>query len=232
MKLIFKILIICKVIFIVDAHAMDFGKRGAAYEVVEEGFVSMIKNRLSALDLQQHQEEMLRTAKRQILEPAPVLGIKATSQPREFWYDPSFTSTKDIKLPDGKILHKAGITVNPLDHMVFDRELIFIDGRSQKQVEWLKQRLEDTEQKKVAANNTQEIVTQVRKETHNNLEVRIILVGGKILELQEDIGETLYFDQAGELTNKFGIEQVPAIVVQDGKRLKISEIKIKGNYGK
>lgn len=226
MKLIFKILIICKVIFIVEAHAMDFGKQGAIYEVVEEGFVSMVKNRLSWLDLRGHQEEMLRTAKRQILEPAPVLGIKATSQPREFWYDPSFILTQDIKLPDDKILHKAGTTVNPLDHMVFDRELIFIDGRSQKQVEWLKARLEKVEQKRTAENNTQVIVTQERQEERNNLEMRIILVGGKILELQEDIGRTLYFDQAGELTSRFGINQVPAIVVQDGKSIKISEIKI------
>lgn len=214
MKLIFKILIIYKVIFIVEAHAMDFGKHGATYEVVEEGFVAMLKNRLSGLNLRGHQEEMLRTAKRQILEPAPVLGIKATNQPREFWYDPSFTLTQDIKLPDGKILHKAGTTVNPLDHMVFDRELIFIDGRSQEQVEWLKARLESTQANSEENNN----------EEHNNLEIRIILVGGKILELQEDVGRTLYFDQGGELTNKFGIEQVPAIVVQDGKRLKIKEI--------
>lgn len=205
---------------------IDLGKRGATYEVVEEGFVSMIKSRLLTLDLQQHQEEMLRTARRQVLEPAPVVGIRDTSEPREFWYDPSFTLTEDIKLPDGKILHKAGTKVNPLDHMVFDRKLIFIDGRSQQQVEWLKARLEKVEQKRKAENNTQVIVTQERQEERNNLEMRIILVGGKILELQEDIGRTLYFDQAGELTNKFGIEQVPAIVVQDGKSLKISEIKI------
>lgn len=215
MKLTLKILIICKVIFIVEAHAMDLGQHGATYEVVEEGFVSMVKNRLSGLDLKGHQEEMLQAARRQVLEPAPVVGLRATSEPREFWYDPSFTLTKDIKLPDGKILHKAGTKVNPLDHMVFERELIFIDGRSQQQVEWLKARLDGAGEKNKENNNE-----SIR------LEMRIILVGGKILELQEDIGRTLYFDQAGELTNKFGIEQVPAMVVQDGKSLKISEIKI------
>ncbi|EER20764.1 MULTISPECIES: conjugal transfer protein TraW [spotted fever group] len=211
-------LILGLVILVLSSSVLgiDFGKRGATYKVAEEGFVSMIKNRLSTLDLQQHQEEMRRIAKQQILEPAPVLGIRATSESREFWYDPSFTLTEDIKLPDGKILHKAGTKVNPLDHMVFDRELIFIDGRSQKQVEWLKARLEDTQ-----ANSKKKTNEEV-----NNFEMRIILVGGKILELQEDIGRTLYFDQGGELTNKFGIEQVPAIVVQDGKKLKISEIKI------
>lgn len=108
---------------------IDFGKQGATYEVAEEGFVSMIKSRLASIDLRQYQEEMLHKAKQQVLEPAPVLGIRATSESREFWYDPSFTLTEDIKLPDGKILHKAGTKVNSLDHMVFDRELIFIDGR-------------------------------------------------------------------------------------------------------
>jgi conjugal transfer pilus assembly protein TraW len=205
---------------------VEFGKQAATYEVAEEGFVSMIKSRLAAIDLQQYQEEMLRKAKKQVLEPAPVFGIRATSEPREFWYDPSLLVTEDIKLPDGKILHKAGTKVNPLDHMVFDRELIFIDGRSAEQIEWLKQRLEGREQKNEADNNTSEGSTQARKELSNNLEIRIILVGGKILELQEDTGRTLYFDQAGELTSRFDIRQVPAIVVQDGQRLKIREIKI------
>ncbi|XVN41217.1 MAG: hypothetical protein RCO49_01040 [Rickettsia endosymbiont of Argas persicus] len=36
-----------------------------------------------------------------------------------------------------------------------------------------------------------------KKEVSRKLETRIILVGGKILELQENIGRTLYFDQAG-----------------------------------
>ncbi|XVN41216.1 MAG: hypothetical protein RCO49_01035 [Rickettsia endosymbiont of Argas persicus] len=138
MKLIFGFIIL---VISSSVLGISFGKLGATYEVVEEGFVSMIKGRLSALDLQQHQEEMLRTAKRQVLEPAPVVGIRATSEPREFWYDPSFTLTEDVKLPGGKILHKAGTKVNPLDHMVFDRELIFVDGRSNAQITWLKQRL-------------------------------------------------------------------------------------------
>nr|AKS10401.1 conjugal transfer protein TraW [Rickettsia endosymbiont of Ixodes pacificus] len=205
---------------------VDFGKQAATYEVAEEGFVAMVKSRLAAIDLQQYQEEMRTIATKKVLEPEPVLGIRATNEPREFWYDPSLLVTEDIKLPDGKVLHKAGTKVNPLDHMDFDRELIFIDGRSSEQIEWLKQRLKMNKQKKEVDNNTQEDNTQESRELGDNLEIRIILVGGKILELQEDIGRTLYFDQAGELTSKFGIEQVPALVVQDGKKLKIREIKI------
>jgi len=36
----------------------------------------------------------------------------------------------------------------------------------------------------------------------------------------------VYFDQNGELTTRFGITGSPAVVVQDGLRLKIDEIKL------
>lgn len=219
MRLIFGFAIL---IFSASVLGVEFGKQAATYEVAEEGFVSMIKSRLASIDLQQYQEEMLRKAKKQVLEPAPVLGIRATSEPREFWYDPSFVVSEDIKLPDGKVLYKAGTKVNPLDHIDFDRELIFIDGRDEKQVAWLRERLE--EQKKVQKNNQDQ--KGWGNSSQSNLETRIILTGGKILELQEDMGRTLYFDQAGELTSKFDIKQVPALVVQNGKKLKISEIRI------
>jgi conjugal transfer pilus assembly protein TraW len=86
----------------------------------------------------------------------------------------------------------------------------------------LRERLE--EQKKVQKNNQDQ--KGWGNSSQSNLETRIILTGGKILELQEDMGRTLYFDQAGELTSKFDIKQVPALVVQNGKKLKISEIRI------
>jgi hypothetical protein len=36
----------------------------------------------------------------------------------------------------------------------------------------------------------------------------------------------VYFDQAGELTTKFGIKASPAVVVQDGLMLKIEELSL------
>ena len=36
---------------------------------------------------------------------------------------------------------------------------------------------------------------------------------------------SVYFDQQGALTSKFGITQVPAMVSQEGLRLRIDELK-------
>jgi conjugal transfer pilus assembly protein TraW len=36
----------------------------------------------------------------------------------------------------------------------------------------------------------------------------------------------VYFDQGGALVRKFGISQVPAIVSQEGRMLKVNEVKV------
>lgn len=60
----------------------------------------------------------------------------------------SYELKEDVILPCGKILYKAGIKVNPLDYMGFDRELIFIDGRDKEQIDWLKHYLVNNRKRK------------------------------------------------------------------------------------
>ena len=57
--------------------------------------------------------------------------------------------------------------------------------------------------------------------------LKIILVKGEPLKLQRELKKQkiwIYFDQAGFLTQKLEIKEVPALVTQDGLRLKISII--------
>ena len=48
--------------------------------------------------------------------------------------------------------------------------------------------------------------------------------GGSYLDLMRRWKRPVFFDQQGQLTDKLGIRHVPALVTQDGKRLKIEEI--------
>jgi conjugal transfer pilus assembly protein TraW len=52
----------------------------------------------------------------------------------------------------------------------------------------------------------------------------VILTGGSYLDLMRRWKRPVFFDQQGTLTDKLGIRHVPALVTQDGKRLKIEEI--------
>ncbi|MDR0774377.1 MAG: hypothetical protein LBE72_03600 [Rickettsia sp.] len=83
--------------------------------------------------------------------------------------------------------------------------MIFIDSRDKEQVEWFKQ---------------QQSSSVIKAED------KLILVAGRPLDLQKELDREVYFDQAGVLTTKFKIKQVPAIIQQEGKVLRIKEVKI------
>ena len=188
------------------ALGFDFGKVGTSFVVEEEGFVEMMLRKLKEVNWEAENEKMKSIAIRRVQNPIAVAGIKPATENREFWYDPTYTLKEDVVLLCGKVLHKAGKTVNPLDYMDLERKLFFIDGREAMQVEWLKQQL-------VPDSSNEE----------NKPENRVILVGGSVFDLQEELGSEVYFDQAGELTTRFGIRGSPALAKQDGKLIRVEE---------
>ena len=189
--------------------AMDFGNRGANYPVAEESILLMIQRKLGALDLKKEEERMRRITEERVRNPIPVSGIMPAKETREFWHDPTYILTEDAVLPCGRVLYKAGTRVNPLDYMDLDRRLFFIDGREEKQVEWLKGQL-----------------LPGSSSVAKKIEDRIILVGGSPPEVQDKLGFEVYFDQGGELTTRFGIRGSPAVAEQAGKNLKIVEVAV------
>jgi len=189
--------------------AKDFGNRGANYPVAEESILLSLQKKFAELDLKKEGERMRSIAEERVRNPAPVSWVIPAKETREFWHDPTYILTEDAVLPCGRVLYKAGTRVNPLDYMDLDRRLFFIDGREEKQVEWLKGQL-------LPDNSSFD----------KKIEDRIILVGGSPLELQDKLGFEVYFDQGGELTTRFGIRGSPAVAEQAGKNLKIVEVAV------
>src|SRR5690606_4147284 len=141
----------------------DFGKVATSFEVTEEGFTVMMKRKLKTVDLEAENKKMAQIARQRIEAPTPVESIKPATKGREIWYDPTFVLKNDVVLPCGKVLYKAGTSVNPLDHMDLERRLFFVDGRDQKQIEWLKEHL--------------------GKNRENKIEDKVILVAGSVFKL-------------------------------------------------
>ena len=189
--------------------AKDFGNRGANYPVAEESILLMFQKKFAELDLKKEEERMSSIAEERVRNPAPVSGIIPAKETREFWHDPTYILSEDAVLPCGRVLYKAGTRVNPLDYMNLDRRLFFIDGREEKQVEWLKGQL-----------------LLGSSSFDKKIEDRVILVGGSPPEIQDKLGFEVYFDQGGELTTRFGIRGSPAVAEQAGKNLKIVEVAV------
>lgn len=189
--------------------AKDFGNRGANYPVAEESILLSLQKKFAELDLKKEGERMRSIAEERVRNPAPVSGVIPAKETREFWHDPTYILPEDAVLPCGRVLYKAGTRVNPLDYMNLDRRLFFIDGREEKQVEWLRgQLLPDS------------------SSFDKKIEDRIILVGGSPPKIQDKLGFEVYFDQGGELTTRFGIRGSPAVAEQAGKNLKIVEVAV------
>jgi conjugal transfer pilus assembly protein TraW len=182
--------------------AKDFGKVGTSFIIKEEGFLKMIKRRLGEIDITKHQKIMQDQTEARIREPKPVEGLVKTVKARQFEYDPTYTLEQDAKLPDGTILYAAGTTVNPLEKIEIDYKVYFINGHDKAQVNWV-----------------MDLATE-----HD----QIILVAGRPLELQEEFSRNIYFDQFGELIKKTKIQQVPAVMWQQGKVMLIDEVRIDG----
>lgn len=177
----------------------DYGVKGHIFEIKEESMLDMIKDRLLQAEssgvLKKMQKQFQEKVKARLLKPKSVSGISRTIEPRIFHVDPTYTQSKDIKDAEGNILVLAGTTVNPLEELKWGEPLIFVDGEDTEQVEWAR-----------------------------GQQGKIVLVNGSVLEISDQISRAVYFDQGGSLTNKFGIKQTPAIVEQEGRRLKIEEV--------
>lgn len=198
----------------VPIYARDLGKRGNSFEIVEQAFLEMIAEKGEQLErsglLAQEQQKMQKTVEDRINNPSAVSDIVKATKNRKYYHEPLYRLEEDAILPCGKVLYRAGTTVNPLEHMNLERRIFFIDGRDDGQVKWL-----------------QGILKDKRDVDADILEEKIILIGGSPLDLAQKIDREVYFDQhGGEITSKWGIKAVPAVVEQEGKRLRIEEVKI------
>jgi conjugal transfer pilus assembly protein TraW len=187
--------------------AQDIVKMGPTYPITEVDFLKSIEAKLKAKErtgeLAKMQAEAVRRNEAAIMNPKPIEGITKTSLARSFYWDPSIIITSDVKLPDGTVLAKAGSRLNPLDTTSMSKALFFFDERDNAQTAMAK-----------------------RLHTERNGAVKLVLTGGSFVRLMRSWGQQVFYDQGGVLTAKFGITQVPALVAQDGKRLRIDEMMV------
>ena len=189
------------------ARAMDLGVIGPTYEISEPHLLQMIEQRLRAKERSgelgrleaQVRERGIATVK----NPPPVTGLRATDTVRTFYFDPSFTLDRNLLGPQGELLFAAGTRKNPLEVVSLSRHLLFFDARDPRQVGRARQLI---------------ALYQGR--------VKPILVGGSYLDLMQSWHLPVYYDQQGLLTRRLGITQVPALVSQDGLRLRIDELAV------
>jgi len=188
------------------ATAEHLGIIGPVYEIAEPNLLEVILAKLrdaqSSGVLARLQQEAQRNTKRAIEEPAPVASVSRTTRARSFFHDPSIVVPYAITDAEGKVIVAPGTRVNPLDTVSLSKTLLFFDARDGTQVKRARSLLDQQQGK-----------------------VKLILTGGSYLELMRRWQVPVFYDQNGGLVAKLGIQHVPAMVSQDGRRLRIDELR-------
>ena len=188
-------------------RAMDVGVIGPTYEISEPHLLQMIEQRLREKERSGELRRLESQARERgiatVKNPPPVAGLRATEAVRTFYFDPSFTLDRNVLGPQGELLFAAGTRKNPLEVVSLSRHLLFFDARDPRQVGRARQLI---------------ALYQGR--------VKPILVGGSYLDLMQSWHVPVYYDQQGLLTRRRGITQVPALVSQEGRRLRIDELAV------
>lgn len=185
------------------AIARDYGQHGAVFPIAETDLLLAIEQRLRAMEASGQIEAFNRqladrTAER-VRRPPPVPGISHATATRSWTWDPTLTLDEDIRDGKGRVLFARGTRVNPLETVAMRRSLVFLDGDSPEQVAW-------------ALRST------------NAENAHLILTSGNVFDRMKAGQRRFFFDQGGQLTARFGIRHVPAVVQQEGMVLRVTEL--------
>mgnify|MGYP000850291906 CR=1 FL=1 len=187
-------------------HALDLGRVGPVWPVAEPDLLALIQSRLqekqASGELARIQRDFDARARRTLESPAPVAGLARTRTPRSFLFDPSVTARDSVFDHEGKVLVAAGTRVNPLDYVALSQPLIFFDARDRDQIG----------------------VALALRQSHRG-RAHLILTGGSFIDFMKRHDLRVYYDQQGLLVRRLGIRQVPALVTQEGRMLRIDELK-------
>ncbi len=200
-------IIISALLLSINAKAKDFGVVGRTSEIKEVDAIEEIRGKLSDMEargeLDEHNERMKKEVSDRIKSPKS-LNLGRVSEVREYEYDPTLEVKEDLRDARGIVFHRKGTKVNPLDVVSMPYELIFFDGEDEDQLKYVIKKYEESE-----------------------IKPKLILTGGSPIKLEEEYKLDFYFDQRGVLIKQLGIKAVPAIVMQDGKVLKIREVMVR-----
>ena len=183
-----------------NSFAEDLGVWGQTWPVAEPDLLDFIQDRLMQLQQSGQLENLAKVgqqqAKQALLNP-PLIALPTSRQDRVTYTRPVATLTHDVWL-NVQAHYAAGTKVYPLDAVKLHETLIFIDGRSDKQLACAK------------------------CEASHYPTVKIILTGGNIPHAIKMLGR-VYYDQNGMITSRLPIPAIPAVVNQVGNQLKIHQ---------
>lgn len=191
--------------------SFDLGRQGATWPVAEPDMVEEMKRRIMAIDWEKKKEAAInRFWTNQHYQDLP-----EAKQTVSWTFDPTLVLNKDVTLPDGRVLIKAGTAINPLARIPLTKRYIIFDARKKWQVE-LAKRLYD----KSLSEGRGAMLIMTDFDTAkgwDGFESLSKHLGARIMLLDEVV------------KSRFHLRAVPSVAESEGTRMKISEFSQSSN---
>lgn len=188
---------------VLSAQARVLGQVGATYPILERDAIDEMKERASRVNWQKIFRGGMDKAEKGFGKAAMHLPMAEKTAQREL--TPSYTLPFDIPDPRdlSRVLYPAGYTFNPLGYMNFPGRVVFVNAANQRQLAWLK-----AEYGKGGTGEVQDI---------------IMLTGGDGNKLETTLNRPLYIAGQQDI-ERFDVQVVPSVYVQQGDKFIITEI--------
>lgn len=199
----------CVMALVGVVRAESLGNIGPVYPIQEEDLIDHFKRRMQeAIDsgeMERRRQEKIAAVRKKLEDPEPVQGITEARESRTYYHDPGIVTEEPILDDKGKVIVPVGTYANALESMKLSKGFLFFDATSRAQREQAQALLR-----------------------HYQGRLLLILVGGSPTKLRKEWQMRVYYDQGAHLTKKLGITEVPALVTQEGKMLRIDVLKVSG----
>ncbi len=189
-----------------EAQAVSLGVIGEVFPVKERSLLQLIEMRLQALEasgvLHAVHTQWVEQAERKARRPHGV-GLLRTEKTVSYDFVPKISLDEDVLSHDGFVLFQRQTSVNVLKALPHYRpHWIFFNADEEAQRAFAKR-----------------VMMQAP-------EVKLILTGGDVHDMEEALQHKVYFDQAGRITQTLRIAHVPAEVERKEDVLRIREFAI------
>lgn len=188
-----------------NLYASDLGAIGQSFDIAEPNLLVVIQEKIKSWmqrqSIENLQAKMQTFIRHQVTQPQPVAFLSKATKNRSFLFNPSIRLSQDLRLPDGRVLARAGDTINPLDSVKLDKTLVFFNADAPKECA---------------------LALSIYQKTKGHCD--LILVSGKPLLFRKKYQLPVYFDQMARLSSHLHLAHTPSIVTQAGKYLRVSEV--------
>lgn len=149
-------------------------------------------------DLSAHAEQLAQDIRSgKALKPVP--GLKEATEDSSFVFNTERVLEEDILDARGDVLFAKGTKFSPKKGIKVDTGLLLFDGDNPYHVAWAEQQVG---------------------------EFMWILVKGSPILLQEEKNRPVFFDQLGEITNRFTITKIPCRITQKGESILVESFAV------